>query len=267
MRAKKSLGQNFLKSEAVAEIIINASDIKADDTVLEIGPGKGFLTKKILEKAGKVVVVEKDDRLIFHLKDLFSEHVKSGKLEIIRGDILDIDPKEIIKKPFKITANIPYYITGQVIRKFLSGDFQPSKMVLMLQKEVAERIVDQPESILSVSVKVYGTPKYIKTVKAKYFSPVPKVDSAVLLIDNISKDFFTDGLTEDNFFEVVKIGFSQKRKTLINNLKNLKNFEWMKREDWENILQKIKISPLTRAEILSIKDWKNLVSQILKKAK
>ena len=198
IKTKKSLGQNFLRSKEIINIIIETSDIKDKDVVLEIGPGEGVLTEKILEKSDEVIVVEKDDRLIDFLNDKCIDEVKTKKLKIIHQDILEFDIEEFLnvnyknKKDFKykIVANIPYYITGQIIRKFLSADKKPSKMVLMVQKEIAKRIIDQKESLLSLSVKVYGYPKYIKTVKAKYFSPQPKVDSAVLLINDISKGFF-----------------------------------------------------------------------------
>ncbi len=252
MRAKKSLGQNFLKSISVVNKIVGIADIKESDTILEIGPGKGFLTAKILEKAKNVIVVEKDNDLIGLLEEKFADFIKNGNLTIINADILDFDIKNI-KKPYKLVANIPYYITGQIIKNFLSSKNQPEKMVLMVQKEVAKRIVDDTESILSLSVKVYGQPKYIQTVKAKYFSPAPKVDSAVLLIDNISKNFF-ENIDENLFFEMIKAGFSHKRKVLISNLKQIcKNTKKL-----EEVFKNNDISLKARAENLSKDDWKKL---------
>src|SRR3990172_2215572 len=178
MRAKKSLGQNFLTSRGVARDIVVAAQITPDDVVLEIGPGKGFLTEGLLQKAKKVIAVEKDERMVEYLKDKFREEIRNGKLELIHQDILSFDISR-----FTLVANIPYYITGEILRTFLSGDLQPQRMVLMVQKEVAERIVARPssrragtgkESILSMSVKVYGTPCYIQKVPARYFSPKPK---------------------------------------------------------------------------------------------
>src|SRR3989344_3189802 len=157
MRAKKSLGQNFLTSHAVAQDIIAAAHITPDDVVLEIGPGKGFLTEGLLQKAKKVIAVEKDGRMVEYLKDKFREEIRNGKLELIHQDILSFDPAGcgLRVTGYKLIANIPYYITGEILRTFLSGDTQPSLMVLMVQKEVAERIVarDGKESILSMSVK------------------------------------------------------------------------------------------------------------------
>lgn len=273
MKAKKSLGQNFLKSKTVLGIIIKTADIQPDDIIFEIGPGKGFLTEELLKKAKKVIVIEKDDRLIGFLEEKFADFIKLGNLEIIHTDVLDlnIDSKGIfyqktliLNNNYKIIANIPYYITGQIIRKFLSSDFQPSKMVLMVQKEVARRIVDKPESILSLSVKVYGEPKYIKTVKAENFSPKPKVDSAVLLINNISKDFFKNLKSEkkenieENLFNLIKTGFSHKRKILIGNLKK----DYSGKENLEKVFKNIGISPKIRAEELGLGDWKKIFENL-----
>ena len=166
MRAKKSLGQNFLTSKAVARDIIEAASLSTQDTVLEIGPGKGFLTEELLKKAGRVIAIEKDNRLIEHLQEKFAEEVENKKLVIVHGDVLDfnIAQCELKSKKYTLVANIPYYITGQILRMFLESDLQPQKMILMVQKEVAQRIVarDNKESILSISVKAYGAPRYVK---------------------------------------------------------------------------------------------------------
>lgn len=264
MKAKKSLGQNFLKSKIVVNTIINISDLNLNDVVLEIGPGKGFLTEELLKKVKKVIVVEKDDRLIYFLKEKFKEDIKLEKLKIIHKDILDFEDKNI-KKPYKIIANIPYYITGQIIKKFLSSQNQPNKIILMVQNEVAKRIIQQKESIISISVKTYGKPKYIKKIKAENFSPKPKVDSAILLIDDISKDFF-ENIDENDFFSVVKAGFSHKRKFLMNNIltdwkNNVKN---IKKQEIEEIFKNLNISSKIRAEKLNIEDWKNLYINLKK---
>lgn len=253
MKAKKSLGQNFLTSKKIVEEIIKAADLKSDDVVLEVGPGKGILTEAILEKItkGKLIAVEKDYRLIEYLQKKFKN---KKNLEIIHEDILkfNISKYIILNTKYKIIANIPYYITSRFLRNFLQSDFQPRKMVLMLQKEVAERIVakNNKESILSISVKVYGQPKIIKIVPARYFSPKPKVDSAVLVIDNISKEFFYN-LDEEKFFKLVKQGFSSKRKMLKNNLKMP-----------GNVFEKCKIPQNARAEDLSLENWICLIQDI-----
>jgi len=268
MRAKKSLGQNFLTSRAVARDIVVAAQITPDDVVLEIGPGKGFLTEGLLQKAKKVIAVEKDERMVEYLKDKFREEIRNGKLELIHQDILsfDISRSTLHALRFTLVANIPYYITGEILRTFLSGDLQPQRMVLMVQKEVAERIVARPssrragtgkESILSMSVKAYGTPRYIQKVPARYFSPEPNVDSAVLLIENISKNNFTNTEDEKMFFELLKRGFAHKRKMLLGNLK--KNYG---AQGLEEGFEKCGITPTVRAEKLSLLNWQCLSKYI-----
>ncbi len=260
MRAKKSLGQNFLHSKKILSDIVRIADIKSGDNVLEVGPGKGALTQELLASAPRLVVVEKDDRLVPLLEEKFKEEILTRKLELVHDDILNFNPKTYNLKPntYSIVANIPYYITGIFLRKFLSGDIQPKRMVLMLQKEVAKRIVanDGKESLLSLSVKAYGKPKYIKTVSARYFAPAPKVDSAILLIENISKKFFHDSkIEEEKFFELIKAGFAHKRKFLISNLRQLKETAEI---PWEEKFRRSQISEKARAEDLSLEDWRNL---------
>lgn len=252
--AKKSLGQNFLKNGTIINEIVKTVQVSEMDTVLEIGPGQGVLTKALLATGASVVAVEKDDRLIQFLNEKFSDYVSKGLFKLIHGDILEFWPSEhgLTNGKYKVVANIPYYITGQILRQFLESDCQPSAMVLMVQKEVAERIItrDTKESILSISVKAYGEPKYIRTVARGNFQPAPNVDSAVLLINNISKNYFSD-LSENRFFEVVKKGFGQKRKMLKGNL-GLS----------EEILINCGISPKARAEELTLPQWRNLIKAI-----
>lgn len=257
------MGQNFLTSGAIADEIVRASGVKPDDVVLEVGPGKGILTEALLGKAGRVVAVEKDERLAEFLRKKFADR---KNLKIVRGDILKFRPEDYGLVKYKIVANIPYYLTSHLLRKFLQdppAGGQPSLMVLMVQKEVAERIAGlsvkrKKESILSISVKVYGKPKIIRSVPASYFLPKPKVDSAVLLIDKISKEFFKNcarlspAQREKNFFEIVKKGFSSRRKLLKNNLPML---------DTE-CLTNCKIVEKARAEELSLEQWKCLSTVI-----
>ena len=190
-KAKKSLGQNFLKSEPALQMMCDAGALTTTDTILEIGPGKGALTERLLTRAGKVIAVEKDRELIAILQEKFANDIENKKLLIIDGDILEFDPKHAGMKEgeYKIIANIPYNITGSIIRKFLSETIQPNTMVLLVQKEVAQRIVarDTKESILSLSVKAYGTPKYMMKVGKRFFTPAPKVDSAIIAVTDISK--------------------------------------------------------------------------------
>lgn len=265
IRAKKSLGQNFLNSSVVLSQVIEAGNLKNEDIVLEVGPGTGNLTEKILERAKKVVAVEKDDNLFELLKVKFSKEITEGKLELLHKDILEFEVEDYLPKvkSYKIVANIPYYITGIFLRKFLSEQTAPEEMVLMIQKEVAERIVatNNKESLLSLSVKVYGTPKYITTVDKSYFDPQPKVDSAILLIEKISKIFFIENdISEDLFFNLLKKGFAQKRKILLGNIADI----FGGKENARKIFQELKILENARAEDLNLENWKELTKRMKK---
>ena len=263
VHAKKSLGQNFLNSKTVAREIVRAAELSPSDTVLEIGPGKGFLTSELLSSGAKVIAVEKDDRMIPILSEKFVDQIKSKQLAIIHGDIMEKLEKNLLNLPegYKLIANIPYYLTGQIIRSFLEAAKKPEIMVLMVQKEVADRIVarDGKESILSMSVRAYGTPRYIQKVPARYFSPKPKVDSAVLLIENISKNNFKNKKEEEKFFEVMKAGFSQKRKVIRNTLSSKFN-----KENVYSALKTCEISESIRAEKLNLTQWECLSKNIKK---
>lgn len=255
MKAKKSLGQNFLNSKIIANDVVIAAKVNEKDTVLEIGPGTGFLTQQILNYAGKVYAVEKDSDLIPKLKVQFAPEVENKKLELIEGDILEeetLNKLKVKNGEYKLVANIPYYITGQILRTFLSGEKKPSSVTLMLQKEVASRIVahDKKESLLSLSVKVYGTPKYIKKVPARYFSPKPKIDSAILHIENISSNNFKSKKEETLFFEIIKAGFVHKRKFLARNLETL-----FAKEKITKLFQAGEISQKARAENVPLEKW------------
>lgn len=260
IHAKKSLGQNFLKSKAIIADIVNASNVNSEDMILEIGPGKGVLTEGLLEKAKKVIAIEKDDRLIEHLNERFAEEISKGNFELLHADILDLKTEslKLVASSYKVVANIPYYITGQILRQFLESDCPPSQMTLMVQKEVSDRIVarDKKESLLSISVKLFGTPRYIKKVPARYFSPEPKVDSAILNIENISSPFKSK---EDIkiFFEILKTGFAHKRKVLISNLSDKYS-----REKIAEVFRECGLDEKIRAENLTINDWKKLESKL-----
>ncbi len=257
MKAKKHLGQNFLKSGKALRDIILAAKISEKDTVVEIGPGKGALTTKILESAGKVIAIEKDRDLIPGLTEAFQEDIKNKKLVLLEDDILTFDLTKLPKK-YKVVANIPFYITGAILEKFLESDHQPECMALIVQKEVAERVVarDGKESILSMSVRVFGEPKFVGKIPARYFSPEPKVDSAILLIENIKN--MLKNKEKDEFFKFVKAGFSQKRKTLLKNLTGL----GIKRELLEEKFKELNIDPTIRAEKLSLQTWLSLIRSV-----
>jgi len=282
---KKSLGQNFLQSQGALNKIIEASNLVENEFVLEIGPGKGSLTEKILAENVNLTGIEKDDELIDFLHDKFSKEISSGNFTLINKDILEFDEKTIPEK-YKLIANIPYYITGLIIRKFLSSENQPSQAVLLVQKEVAVRIINKPEligsdknpknkeNLLSMSVKIYADPRYVKTVPAGSFVPAPNVDSAIISLENISKDKLeslskkigkTLKQTEDLFFYFIHAGFAHKRKTLF---KNFKESELMSKNEISNeqILESFstnKLDPRVRAEDLTLSNWLCLIENLI----
>lgn len=254
---KKSLGQNFLNSERVVSRICETIEATVKDTILEIGPGLGALTKKFIELPGKVVAIEKDDQLFDILNEKFKKEIKNQKLTLINKDIIDFDPKTLKKievHDYIIAANIPYNITGLIIRKFLSEEFQPKKMILLIQSEVATRILarDNKESLLSISVKVYGTPKLVTKVARGNFNPVPRVDSVVIKIENISRKNFINEQFEKKFFEIIHAGFAHKRKVLI---KNLLDAGLGNRALLEKIFSERKLTLTVRSEELTVDDW------------
>jgi len=220
------LGQHFLTRPEIAGWVADAVPLSKDSVVLEIGPGEGILTAELLARAGKVIAVEKDSGLVTRLKERFSDEIASKKLVIIEEDVRDFIPSNhpVLGGGYSLIANIPYYITGAIIRQFLTAEKQPENMALLVQKEVAERIVakDGKESLLSLSVKAYGTPRYVKTVKAGSFSPPPKVDSAILAIENISRSNFENMAQEKRFFDILHAGFQSKRKMLAPQLRSLR---------------------------------------------
>lgn len=263
LQAKKSLGQNFLKSRKAINAMIDAPDISSQDIVVEIGPGKGALTGPLLETGATVVAFELDERMIDFLIEKFESYITSKKLILVHQDVLEADLEKYTKgQPYKVVANIPYYITNLIIRTFLSGEFQPTAMCLLIQKEVAERIVsrDEKESILSMSVKLFGTPKYIMKVARQYFSPSPKVDSAVILISDISRKRSENRNYEDNFFTIIKTAFGQKRKQAIKNLQKIAD-----RPIWEKIFASQDINLSARAEDISFDQWKHVIDNYLQK--
>ncbi|MEX0918949.1 MAG: 16S rRNA (adenine(1518)-N(6)/adenine(1519)-N(6))-dimethyltransferase RsmA [Candidatus Paceibacterota bacterium] len=250
---KKSLGQHFLTSDKILTDIAEAGEINPGETILEIGPGRGALTEKLITAGGKVVAVEKDRDLIPFLTTKFASAVKTGQLNIVEGDILDFKPeKELPTGDYKIIANIPYYLTGQFFRRFLQTKRQPSLIVALVQKEVADRIIATAgrESLLSISVKVYGRAKRLKTVPAGAFHPPPKVDSAIIKITDINKNYFTD-INEETFFAIIKQAFGQKRKQLKNNLSVP-----------VKTLAKCGLVSTCRPEELTIKQWQCLAQKL-----
>ncbi len=258
MIKKKSLGQHFLNSPKIVEDIVLAGKVSKEDVVLEIGPGEGVLTQKLLETGAHVISIEKDDRLIPELQKRFAKEISLKQLELIHADVLDVGITHITKNKYKLVANIPYYITGQIIRMFLESDRQPSEMTLLIQKEVADRIVarDGKESLLSLSVKIFGEPKISRLVGRGAFTPQPNVDSAVINIENISKEKLED-LKEELFFKVIHAGFAHKRKQLLPNLANI-----FAKNKLQEIFKKCNIDEKVRAEDLSLNAWVTLCKEL-----
>ncbi len=235
-----------------------AGDI-AGETVLEIGPGTGALTKEILARGAKVIAVEADARAIATLEANFSEAIARGQLTLYHHDARSLDPAQfgLVKHRYIVISNIPYYLSGYLLRTLLDSANQPSTLVFLIQKEVAERVArDKKESLLSLSVKVFGEPTYICTVGRSHFTPPPKVDSAILAIHNISQTQFTD-LDSDHFFILLHCGFGQKRKQLLGNLSNI-----YERSKLEGIFTELKIALDTRAEDLTVSTWLSLVKKL-----
>ncbi len=273
IKAKKSLGQNFLKDEAVLDRIIKAANLSKEDVVVEIGPGRGSLTEKLAQVCGKVIAIEIDERLV---EVLHTKFVGNENIEIIASDILKINLPELIiehgldKTGYKVVANLPYYITSPIVRLLLETKYPPTEMVVMVQKEVAERIVAKPGamSILAVSVQYYAKPEFLFTVFKESLEPKPKVDSAILKISSISSsplgedvrrtDEGSVAIKEETkkFFRIVRAGFSAKRKTLINNLANGLQLE---KKLVEEKLVSLGFPPNTRAQELGVEDWRKLV--------
>jgi 16S rRNA (adenine1518-N6/adenine1519-N6)-dimethyltransferase len=254
LRADKSLGQNFLQDANALEQIARAAEIQPDDSVLEIGPGLGSLTRYLAASARDVVAVELDGRLLPPLEANLAPH---SNVRVVHADILKIAPGELIAQPgYLVVANIPYYITSAVIRHLLEDSNKPRRIVLTIQKEVAGRICAEPGdlSLLALSVQVYGRPRIAASIPAEAFFPAPKVDSAVLVVD-----IFPSPLVEEKhlkvFFQLIKAGFAQKRKTLRNSLAS-----GLRRSTNEivELLRLAGIDPMRRAETLSIPEWQTL---------
>lgn len=250
------LGQNFLTDNGIVEKIIRSSKLKEGDFVLEIGPGKGILTEKILFTGAQLTAIELDKKLATDLKKKTGE---KKNLKIIEGNVLDINISEIFpeKENYQVIANIPYYITSKIIRLFLENAHPPKEMILMIQKEVAERIMEKPGkmSLISLSVQYYAEPEILFTVPKEAFSPAPEVESAVIRI--IPKKERPSQESAKKIFQIARAGFSSKRKTLLNNLSNSFHLE---KDLVIEKLQMTNLSEKTRAQELSIPEWEKLAS-------
>ena len=256
---KKSLGQHFLNSDHVPKKMCDAAGDLAGKTVLEIGPGTGALTKEILARGAKVVAVETDKRAVEALTETFPTAIADGFLTIHHHDARSLNPADfgLSTQSYIAISNIPYYLSGALFRQLLATDTQPSAIVFLVQKEVAERIArSKKESLLSLSVKVFGNPTYIGTVKRTHFSPPPKVDSAIILIQNISQDQL-GGLTAADFFTLLHLGFGQKRKQLLGNLSA--RFE---RTHLEQVFTTCGLEKTVRAEDVPLPSWLTLAKKL-----
>lgn len=258
MTTDKSLGQHWLRDHEVLSSIADCADLTIEDTVLEIGPGLGSLTSVLLNRVNKVIAVEFDSELARKLPNQFP-----GKnLEVVAGDILSYDLSQL-PHGYKVVANIPYYITGKIVQALLIADNKPSIAVLLVQKEVAERLAAFPGkmSILSVSAQSFAEIELGDVVPSKLFTPPPKVDSQVVILRMRATPQFS-AVSEKSFFRIVKAGFSTKRKKLRTSLSGGLGIS---RDETELILKRAKISSDLRAEALSIDDWVRL-TQIVDKA-
>src|SRR3989344_2679116 len=260
------LGQHFLIHSWAARKLAYAVAPQEGEVIVEIGPGKGVLTRELL-KLGPVLAIEKDEALVEKLKETFKEEAASGHLMLLARDIRDFNPRSsnLDARRYVVAANIPYYITGEIIRQFLTAPAQPRAMALLVQKEVAQRIVSSAggsasggskESILSLSVKAYGKQRVVAKVPRKHFSPPPSVDSAILLVENINRDFFGD-LPEKNFFDIVHAGFASKRKMLANNLT-----VHFPKEGVLSALATAHIDARARAEEVPLEKWKSIATAL-----
>ncbi len=261
---KKSLGQNFLTNTSVIDHIVAAADIMSDDVVVEVGPGQGVLTELLAQTADTVIAIELDDRLIPILEEKFKN---DDHVHIVHGDILHMNLSEILHEHigdegvYKVVANIPYYITAPIIRLFLEHKNSPQTLILMVQKEVAERLCAHPGnmSVLAIAAQYYANVSYMFTVPREDFDPVPAVDSAVVRL-RVHDHVYAD-IDIKNFFRVVRIGFSARRKTLVNNLANGLH---MQKNDVVQVLRDIGISENARAQEISLEAWERLTHALVK---
>ena len=254
LRADKSLGQNFLQDPSILEMIVQAAEIQFTDTLLEIGPGLGSLTRYLALAAKKVVCLELDHDLIPVLNSVLATY---SNVRVIEGDILNVSPAAIMdSSDYLVVANVPYYITSAIFRHLLGSVPRPKRIVLTIQKEVAERICALPGdmSLLALSVQVFGHPRIAGIIPAGAFYPAPKVDSAVIRVDLEAESLIPEALLGP-FFLMAKAGFSQKRKTLRNSLSaGLR----ISATEAVLLLEKSDVDPMRRAETLSINEWAEL---------
>ncbi len=262
LRARKGLGQHFLIDEEVLDAILAAAALTPTDTVIEVGPGLGILTVELAKHAGWVIAIELDNRLTAVLRKTLSTF---DKVVILNEDVLGTNPRAILQerapdfpetlRPYKLVANLPYYITSPILRHFLEASVKPERMIVMVQKEVAEAIVAGPgqRSVLSISVQFYGKPDIVSYVPASCFYPPPEVDSAILKIDVYPRPAVE--VDEISFFRLVRAGFSAPRKQVVN---SLSQGLFLPRDEVLVLLEKAGIAPQRRAETFTLEEWAQL---------
>ena len=268
INANKSLGQNFLIDENIIEGIVDSSAVCENDLIIEIGPGLGSLTKKLLEKAGKVICIELDKRMIKILQDRFSLY---NNFEIIEADVLKTDIKKLIEnnvdgkklKQAKIVANLPYYITTPIIMKLLEEKLNLSSITVMVQKEVADRLTAIPGEkecgAITYTIYYYTNSNIVKNVPKTCFVPVPEVDSSVIKLDRLKKTRVNVN-NEKLFFEIIKAGFMQKRKTFINAIMNKKYLN--SKQEATEMLNSLNIDEKIRGERITIENYVRITDYI-----
>lgn len=259
IRPDKRLGQNFLADESALAKVTQAARLTRDDTALEVGPGVGSLTRWLAANAGRVVAVEIDPRLQPALEQTLRPY---PNVRLVLGDILDLNPVDLVgtARPYKVVANIPYYITSALIRHLLEAKTRPESLVLTVQREVAQRICAAPGdlSLLAISVQYYGKPSIVAKIPAGAFHPRPEVDSSAVLIEVYeAPPVAVEDVNE--FFRVVKAGFSQKRKTLRNALSGGLR---LPAGEAESALQAAGIDPKRRAETVTLVEWARLADEV-----
>lgn len=249
--ARKSLGQHWLDDQTALEAICAAAELQPDDVVLEIGPGAGALTALLAQKAGRVVAVELDERLAAEL----TARVRADNLQVVLQDILTFDFTSL-PAGYKVVANIPYYLTGKLLRVLSQTPNPPGAAVLLVQKEVAERVAAAPGamSILSITVQFYWQANLGRLVEAKLFTPPPKVDSQILILQRRQQPLFDD-VEPPEFFRIVKAGFAQPRKTLLNNLSAGLHYG---RDEAQALCDRASLDSRRRPQTLSLEEWHQL---------
>jgi 16S rRNA (adenine1518-N6/adenine1519-N6)-dimethyltransferase len=249
VRPSKAMGQNFLHENGVVRHIAQVAELQPDDLVIEVGPGLGVLTRELSDQAGRVIAVELDRRLAEYLQGL-----NLPNTEIVEADILQVDLKALTDgKPYIVVANLPYSVAAATIAYLLESTTRPSRIIVMVQREVAERIVANPPhmSLLAVGVQLFGNPRIMFTIGPGAFVPAPKVDSAVIKIDVFDEIPIGDQ-ERKAFFRLVKAGFKQKRKQLANAISAALALD---KNDAEAALNAAGIDPTRRAQTLSMDDW------------